>query len=650
MIRKEPNVNDIDFLKVFCTDTERLYFKTFHDALGGNARKLNCNLDEYENLRPELIKINNAGNGIFFVVNRGGQKNEEINRVTSHFLDFDFGKVDTGRKDAKRKIIFEYRSSEIIEILKEDFLMKIDMFKLEPSIVNETKNGFHVYWLLKDGQVNVFTKIEEELIEYFKNNICTSVDYKVKDLTRVLRVPEFMHQKNPKEPFKIKCIKFDTDLIYTQQDLCDAINVNYSELVEMKQEKNKKPKNPKTKHNSTINTNRPVKSQDSLIRRVKKNYSPVSLYNYADLINYMKQQDLIDFLDIDTEINQNFCCIFHDDTRPSARITFKNGYYKYFCNSSNCDFSHDEGLDIIDIVMKREKYSIVEALNHLCDKYNVQLVETEWIKKQKEKYIMNFSFINNYKDIKIKSPNLYRLIWRYFTIITQINSIGLSNIYKDEFNFQNENIFYMSNRYLAGLLRKDVGKINKYINLLCTLKLLNKVDLDNVPIGLRDRAKGEQKEKYSTICFYTINNYYDISNVAEKVATKLVKANFSITAMSYEYIKSILGDAFADKVYAVKMKSTKRTKSLEEILEDNIVSSLSENGYFNIDMLKNKRIYVNNKYIDFNTKKRIFKRVLPDLINKYCLTYKKANKTDMKEHNLKGSIYILVKNQSLILP
>jgi hypothetical protein len=644
MIRNEPNINDIDFLKVFCIDAERLYFKTFHDALGSNAQKLDCNLDEYEDFKTELIKINNEGNGIFFVVNRGGQKNEEINRITSHFLDFDFGKVDTGRKDAKGKIVFEYRSNEVIEILKEDFLIKIDMFKLEPSIVNETKNGFHVYWIVKDGQVNVFTKIEEELIKYFKNNICTSVDYKVKDLTRVLRVPEFMHQKNPKEPFKIKCIKFDTDLIYTQQDICDAINVNYSELIEMKQEKNRNPKKPKTEHKTTKSIIEPVKYRDSSVKRIKKTYTPISVHNYTDLFNYLKQQDLIEFLDINTEINQNFCCILHNDTRPSARITLKDGYYKYFCNSSNCDFSHDEGLDIIDIIMKREKYSIVEALNYLCDKYNVQLVETEWIKKQKEKYIMNFSFINNYKDIKKKYSNLYRLIWRYFTIITQINSIALSNIYKDEFNFESENIFYMSNRYLAGLLKKDVGKINKYINLLCTLKLLNKIELDSVPTELKTRAKAEQKEKYNAICFYTINNYYDISNVAEKVATKLVKANFSITAMSYEYIKSILGDVFADKVYSVKMKSTKRTKSLEEILEDNIISNLSENGYFNIDMLKNKRVYVNNKYIDFNTKKRIFKRVLPDLIDKYCLTYKKANKTDMKEHNLKGSIYILVRN------
>ena len=85
----------------------------------------------------------------------------------------DFGKVpliDSGEliKDSKGKIIYEYRNKEEIEEYKIAFLKKLENFKLIPNVIVETKNGFHVYWLLdfeKPQSLDAFTPIQEKLID-----------------------------------------------------------------------------------------------------------------------------------------------------------------------------------------------------------------------------------------------------------------------------------------------------------------------------------------------------------------------------------------------------------------------------------------------------------------------------------------------------
>ena len=57
-------------------------------------------------------------------------------------------------------------------------------------------------------------------------------DNNVKELNRVLRIINYQHLKNPKDPFTIKCIYLNTDVKYTQEDIApNAIGCNIDELV-----------------------------------------------------------------------------------------------------------------------------------------------------------------------------------------------------------------------------------------------------------------------------------------------------------------------------------------------------------------------------------------------------------------------------------
>lgn len=71
---------------------------------------------------------------------------------------------------------------------------------LRPHVVIETKNGLQAIWLINPMEMNEealtrFREAEETIIGRFK------ADGGAKDPTRVLRLPGFLHQKDPKHPF-----------------------------------------------------------------------------------------------------------------------------------------------------------------------------------------------------------------------------------------------------------------------------------------------------------------------------------------------------------------------------------------------------------------------------------------------------------------
>jgi hypothetical protein len=72
---------------------------------------------------------------------------------------------------------------------------------LPPSFSVRSKRGFHHYWLLAPGEpLCAFPQAQLALAQ------CLGTDPAVKDLPRVMRVPGFLHQKDPSEPFLVEFI------------------------------------------------------------------------------------------------------------------------------------------------------------------------------------------------------------------------------------------------------------------------------------------------------------------------------------------------------------------------------------------------------------------------------------------------------------
>ncbi len=133
------------------------------------------------------------GFGIFMTVNEfnGPRRKEHLKRIQAWAVD-----MDEGTKQQQH-----------------DRLAKSPLI---PSLIVETKRGYQAYWLAKDGRAEHWNAIVlERLVPHFGS------DNNARDLCRILRVPGFLHLKNPADPFLVKTV-FQSSAVYRERDIAEA--------------------------------------------------------------------------------------------------------------------------------------------------------------------------------------------------------------------------------------------------------------------------------------------------------------------------------------------------------------------------------------------------------------------------------------------
>ncbi len=130
-----------------------------------------------------------SGCGVYFCPNACKDKRRIANLECIQAL---FGDIDCAKEG-------ENISVEEMESRKDGVLQKLLACEMYPHVVIETKNGLQAIWLLKPQKpqesIDMFREAEELIILYF------NADPGAKDPTRVLRMPGFLHQKDPHHPF-----------------------------------------------------------------------------------------------------------------------------------------------------------------------------------------------------------------------------------------------------------------------------------------------------------------------------------------------------------------------------------------------------------------------------------------------------------------
>ncbi|MDK0843091.1 phage/plasmid primase, P4 family [Clostridium perfringens] len=194
------------FLECFCkgegseNSCGRINIRIFSDkkGTGFKGKNLSFNMKDFQSKSKVLMAHNEANRGIFFVVNSGGNSDRKINKINAQFFECD-------------------------TLSLEDQLENISKFPLEPSIIVQTKKSLHVYFLIKNGKVEKFRDIQKKLAKHFNG------DGSCINESRVMRVPGFYHCKE--EPVRVKCIKFNPNLFYTQEDLERELSYSESEFI-----------------------------------------------------------------------------------------------------------------------------------------------------------------------------------------------------------------------------------------------------------------------------------------------------------------------------------------------------------------------------------------------------------------------------------
>uniref|UniRef100_UPI0039EB8450 DNA primase family protein n=1 Tax=Clostridium perfringens TaxID=1502 RepID=UPI0039EB8450 len=178
----------------------RINIRVFSDkkGTGFKGKNLSFNMKDFPSKSKILMAHNEANRGIFFVVNSGGNSDRKINKINAQFFECD-------------------------TLSLEEQMENISKFPLEPSIIVQTKKSLHVYFLIKNGKVEKFRDIQKKLAKYFNG------DGSCINESRVMRVPGFYHCKE--EPVRVKCIKFNPNLFYTQEDLERELSYSESEFI-----------------------------------------------------------------------------------------------------------------------------------------------------------------------------------------------------------------------------------------------------------------------------------------------------------------------------------------------------------------------------------------------------------------------------------
>ena len=182
------NLPPEDFLHSFFDVHEKVCLRVFSDRPGSvfSGLKTDCVLEGFSDV-ADLLKMHNDQNrGIFFVVNHGGHEDSTINRINAHFCEID-------------------------DVPIEEQLKRVNDFPLEPSLAVQTRKSLHCYWLMKDAKVERFRHIQKKLIRQF------GADPACVNESRVFRLPGFNHCKE--EPILVRCVKYNPELRYTQEQL-----------------------------------------------------------------------------------------------------------------------------------------------------------------------------------------------------------------------------------------------------------------------------------------------------------------------------------------------------------------------------------------------------------------------------------------------
>jgi hypothetical protein len=380
-------------------------------------------------------------------------------------------------------------------------------------------------------------------------------------------------------------------------------------------------------------------------------------------LDYIFKIDLAKLLNIDNP--KSFKCIFHDDNNPSASIfqDDETGNYIYKCNSNSCGVSYN----IIGVIERLGNFkSRPKTYKFIKELFNLEIMETEWQKEQKEILIENLKVIYN-GELEKNCPQAYKNNKNILRYLEQMHLIALDNIYNEKLTDEEGNVlFFASRSYIADKLNLSPNSLNKISQKLVVLayhKLLNKLDDNEIPesllkkskcINIKYNDKNFKHINYFSIPSYTYNLYAEI----EQQGKKWKDNHYTMKGVSREMFFRAEGKEVADKLYPQYKKITnkqgkevdrtttktsdKRTAEIVKVIFD----ILDNQGYVTEREIVEK---LKNKFGKTKTEIQI-KRSLQEILDGYGLKKIRTNKEIKKQYGVvnNGYPFIIVKFDNYI--
>ncbi len=145
--------------------------------------------------------------------------------------------VFKGRRKIDNLIYINAWAVDMDEGTKPEMMKRIEA-GLKPTMIVESKNGYHCYWKAKDAtKSNYRNLLELRLVPFYKG------DKKAKDLARLLRAPGYFHLKNPADPFLVRKIH-EARVEYSEKEMFLFYRDNITAAKQKKLHAKTKKENP----------------------------------------------------------------------------------------------------------------------------------------------------------------------------------------------------------------------------------------------------------------------------------------------------------------------------------------------------------------------------------------------------------------------
>ena len=433
-ITKEKNIND--FLEMLSFDMEKkcciiekkgfeTHIKIVNESIYKTFNKIkNGKYVENYYYSPndgKIIEQENKYGGKFKVESK---KEEDIQHLKTFYIDIDF-KDEKGEKG-------EHYPDDILLKKKEEMLERLKRYWKEhiivrPNIIFESKNGFHLYYVIRQDHIieseeklrkrkenekilsealdwdfsklddieeDHINRVDELTIEEWKlleNRIylmykygleIKEVDPAVRKPGQLLRLPYSIHKKTGQTSFETRILfiakpmSLLTIILSFRKEACECYkNDNKSCLTS--NEKNDTRKESKSCLTSS-KLSAPDENQSELINKIKnldvqyfkENVGEVQHQVFDDrheAIDYIVRQDMSKLLNI--KYPENFSSPFRVDNTPSCRIfRKKDGIYRFY------DRAQKDAIQgsILDIIQQVANVSLTKAVDFLAEVYNVE--------------------------------------------------------------------------------------------------------------------------------------------------------------------------------------------------------------------------------------------------------------------------------------
>ena len=290
-----------------------------------------------------------------------------------------------------------------------------------------------------------------------------------------------------------------------------------------------------------------------------------------ELYDYINSIDLSEYLGINGYVK----CILpeHDDNEPSAHIyTTNSGTQVYKCFGCNKCFT------IIGITEKLAGCKRSEAIEFIKSVYNLQLVQSDWVKQQQQIMIDSANYLDT-EEFKTEFPVLSTII-RTRKLHIQKMLMHFTQYVSDDLRVDNKPLFFASLNTLMNVCQiHNKNQMAQSITLFTLLNMLNKVELKDIPEKELNKAKSiSAKYGFKKLTNFYSFEEYGVNSLAdsEEIAKTLKANNYSLKGLSREYILRTFGMDLANKVYpqykyenkkGTTKKSDERTLQIVECLQ-----------------------------------------------------------------------------------